>query len=515
MKKSMVCLMLCGLWAGGAWGVDISLKPMGTYATGVFNAAGAQIVDYHPAFKWLFITNGADPAIDVVRIHPSGRPVFLFKIGVPGKPLSVAAHRHYRMIAVSVQGAAVTDPGTVEFYYVTGQHLGTVQVGSLPDMITWTPDGRKLLVANEGEPSADYTIDPPGSVSIITLGAGPWLSRMVAEATLETVGFDSVAVDPGVRIFGPGATAQNNLEPEYIAVSEDSTTAWVTLQENNAIAKLDIGTATFGWVRALGFKDHGKLGSGLDASDKDKAIAITPWPVRGLYLPDAIAAFTLGDEQYLITGNEGDIRAYAGYSEEARIGGLLLDPVAFAAWPDLIKSYNLGRLKVTNTMGDTDGDGDYDELYSFGARSFTIWNSEGAIVSDSGDQFEQITAAKYPANFNASDDTALFDSRSDDKGPEPEHVVVGRFGDSTVAFIGLERTGGILAYDVSDAAKPRFLDYYNNRDFLADPVTAEAGDLSTEGLLLIPANNSPTRTPLLVASNEISGTTTVFEVQVR
>ncbi|UCG48308.1 MAG: choice-of-anchor I family protein [Phycisphaerales bacterium] len=515
MKKLMLCLMICGMWASGARGIEISLKPLGTYSTGIFDDGAAQILDYHPVFKWLVITNAADEAIDVVKVHPAAKPELLFKIGLPGKPLSVAAHPRYGMVAVSVEAGDATEPGTVEFYRMTGQHLGSVQVGALPDMIVWTPDGRKLLVANEGEPNDDYTVDPPGSVSIITLGTGPALARVVADAAVETVGFDSVAVDPGVRIFGPGATATEDLEPEYIAVSEDSKTAWVTLQENNAIAKLDIDAATFSWVRSLGYKDHSILGNGLDASNKDDAIAITTWPVRGMYLPDAIAAFTIDGQQYLITANEGDSRDYDGFSEEERVKDLDLDPDAFAAWPDLADNGNLGRLKVTNTMGDLDDDGDYDELYCFGGRSFTIWTGDGVLVSDSGDQLEQIMAAKFPAYFNSTDDESAFDNRSDDKGPEPEHVTVADIGGSTVAFIGLERIGGIMVYDVSDPTGPRFLDYFNNRNFEADPETAQAGDLSTEGLLLIPADNSPTHTPLLVAANEISGSTTIFEVQVR
>jgi len=514
VKNSILCLMMV-LWPGSAWSIEISLRPMGTYSTGTFDGASAQIVDYHPLFKWLVITNRAHEAIDVVKIHPASKPQLLFKIALPGKPLSVAAHRRYGMIAVSLEGQSVTDPGTVGFYMVTGQHLGSVQVGPLPDMITWTPDGRKLLVANEGEPSGDYTIDPPGSISIITLGAGSQLVKMVAEAAVETVGFDYVAIDPSVRIFGPGATAEMDLEPEYITVSEDSRTAWVTLQENNAVARLDIDTATFSWVRGLGYKDHRLLRNRLDASDKDNAITITAWPVYGMYLPDAVAAFSIGGEQYLITANEGDSRAYDSFTEEARVKELKLDMDAFAGWPDLAKHANLGRLKVTNTMGDIDNDGDYDELYCFGGRSLTIWTSEGTFVADSGDQFEQITAARHPMYFNSTDDETAFDSRSDDKGPEPEHVVVGRIGESTVAFIGLERTGGIMVYDVSDAASPRFLDYFNNRNFEVGPTTVEAGDLSTEGLLFVPAKDSPTRTPLLVAANEISGTTTIFEVQVR
>ena len=547
MKKLVFCLMVCGVLAGAACGVELSLKAVGTYSTGVFDDAAAQIVDYHPSTKQLFVTNCADETIDVLNIHRANDPKLLSKIDLSGKPLGLAVHPSYGLIAVSIEGEEVTDPGTVEFYRVTGQHLGSVFVGPLPDMIVWTPDGSKLLVANEGEPNDDYDVDPEGSVSIIMLGADKQLKKKVENATVETAGFDTVVPDADVRIFGPGATFAQDVEPEYIAVSDDSKTAWVTLQENNAIAKLDIDNAQFEWVRSLGYKDHSILGNGLDPSNKDKAIAIDTWPVYGMYIPDALAAFTVGEEQYIITANEGDSRDYDGFSEEERVKDLTLDSDAFDGWEDLQDNANLGRLKVTTTMGDLDDDGDYDELYCYGGRSISIWTEEEeelVLVSDTGDQFEQITAAKFPDFFNSTDDENNFDNRSDDKGPEPEHVVVGKIGDSQVAFVGLERIGGIMAYDVSDPEKPRFLDYVNNRDFsipieievpvidpdtgepVIDPDTGEpetedvlnpewqkAGDLSTEGLLFIPGSASSC--PLVVAANEVSGTVTVYEVQVR
>ena len=418
---------------------------------------------------------------------------------------------------------------------MAGKPLGAVAVGPLPDMIVWTPDGKKLLVASEGEPNDDYDVDPEGSVSIITLGADGQLAERVTNASVQMVGFGAVVPDENVRVFGEDATFAQDAEPEYIAVSEDSKTAWVTLQENNAIAKLNIETAQFEWVRGLGYKDHSVLGNALDPSNKDDGIEIANWPVYGLYIPDAIAAFRVGEEQYLITANEGDSRDYDGFSEETRAANLDLDPDAFAGWEDIQDNKNLGRLTVTTTMGDVDDDGDYDEIYCFGGRSLSIWSAEGELVSDTGDQFERITAAKYPDFFNSTDDDNGFDSRSDDKGPEPEHVVVGDVGGSKVAFVGLERIGGIMAYDVSDPEKPRFLDYVNNRDFsipiwievtIVDPDTGEeteeeilnpewqkAGDLSTEGLVLIPGSASSC--PLVISANEVSGTVTVFEIQVR
>jgi len=229
-------------------------------------------------------------------------------------------------------------------------------------MLTFTPDGRFLLVANEGEPSDDYLVDPEGSVSIVDLGAG-------LPGTVRTAGFSAFAgtlLSPAVRVFGPRASFAQDLEPEYITVSDDGRRAWVTLQDNNAIAEIDVERGVTIAIRGLGFKDHLLVGNGLDASDRDgPSINILTWPVRGLYQPDAIASYRVGGQTYLITANEGDARDYDGFSEEARVGALRLDPVAFPNAAALQSSAQLGRLTVTTANGDPDRDGDFDELYSF------------------------------------------------------------------------------------------------------------------------------------------------------
>jgi hypothetical protein len=295
-------------------------------------------------------------------------------------------------------------------------------------------------------------------------------------------------------------------------VSHDSKTAWVTLQENNAIGILDLKHAKFIALAGLGFKDHNLPGNGFDASDRDNVINIANWPVHGMYLPDAIAAYRFWGHSYLITANEGDVREYSGLNEAVRIGSANLDVAAFPTAADLKQSTKLGRLNITNKFGDVDNDSDIDVLHSFGARSFSIWNANGKLVFDSGDAIEQITAAAFPANFNASNTSNSFDNRSDDKGPEPEGVVIAEFGHRTFAFIGLERVGGILIYDVTNPRKVSFIQYINTRDFAGDPATGTAGDLGPEGLIFIKAKDSPNGKPLLVVGNEISGTTSIYEI---
>jgi hypothetical protein len=401
--------------------------------------------------------------------------------------------------------------------------LNQVTVGALPDMLTFTPDGRNVLVANEGEPSDDYLIDPEGSVSIISLRDGVANLTQAAVTTL-FFGDDIPAVNAAsIRVFGPAANRARDFEPEYITVSPDSRTAWVTLQENNAIAELDVRRRRFTRIAGLGTKDHMMPGNALDPSDRDGALGVGSiqlgnWPVRGMYQPDGIHAFTARGKTYLITANEGDAREYSAFSELGRVKDLVaagrLDPSspAFSHATDA----ELGRLRVTTASGDTDGDGDIDVLHAFGARSFSIWSEDLDQVFDSGDDFERKTAELEPANFNATNDAnQSFDTRSDDKGPEPEYVTTGRLWGRTYAFIGLERIGGVMIYDVTRPSSPQFATYFNHRDFapVIDATNfALAKDLGPEGLLFIAPEDSPDRTPLLVLSNEVSGTTTILRI---
>jgi DNA-binding beta-propeller fold protein YncE len=417
------------------------------------------------------------------------------------------------VIAVAMQNAVKTDPGQVVFFDLQLQILHAVPVGALPDLVTLSPDGRWVLVANEGEPNsyglAD-SVDPEGSITIIDLATGV-MTPTVRTATFTA--FNGAALDPTIRIFGPNATVAQDLEPEGIAVSPDSGTAYVTLQENNALGVVDIESATVTQLIGLGFKDHNLPGNGLDASNLDNMVNIANWPVLGLYLPDEVAAIAYQGNTYLVMANEGDARDYPGLKEEVRCGSasVVLDPVRFPNAAQLKKNANLGRLNVSNVHADADGDGDYDALYSFGARSFSIRDAAGQIVFDSGDQLEQLTAALFPLNFNCNNTASARDSRSDDKGPEPEGVALGKVAGRLLAFVGLERIGGVVVYDVSNPFAVELVDYVNTRTFDEPP----AGDLGPEGLQFISADDSPTGRPLLAVAHEISGSVTLFEITKR
>lgn len=500
----------------------VQLEPLGTYASGIFAEGGAEIVAHDPDSQRLFVVNARQNSVDVLDLSVPATPTLLFSIdltpyGAGANSVAVSGRlgerdRRRATVAVAVEAADRQAPGRVAFFDVDGQALSSVEVGALPDMLVFSPDGRWLLVANEGEPSDDYATDPAGSVSVIDVSRGV---RGLTQADVRTAGFErfTPADLPGVRLFGPGASVAQDLEPEYITISRDSRQAWVTLQENNAIARIDLRLARVIDVVALGTKDHSLAGNELDPSDRDGGIRLGSWPVRGFYLPDAIASYRVAGRTFLVTANEGDARDYDGYSEEERVKDLVLDPTAFTDAATLRADANLGRLRVTSSAGDVDHDGDFDELYSFGARSFSIWSSEGELVFDSGNALERLIAAELPAQFNSTNDAnGSFDSRSDDKGPEPEGLALGRVRGRWLLFVGLERVGGVAAYDVSDPCAPRFLDYVNTRNFDGSPAAGTAGDLGPEGLAFIDADDSPTGEPLLAMGNEVSGTTTLFRL---
>lgn len=592
--------------------LSVQLEKIGTHATGLFEVSAAEIPAYDAASRRLFVVNAQAGQVDVLDLRDPQSPA---KIGVldaatalafPGAEInSVAVHDG--VVAVAVQAALKTDNGRVALFRASDLTLlGQAAVGALPDMVTFTPDGKTVLLANEGEPSDDYQIDPEGSIAIVdvTNPAAP----VVRTAGFAAFNGQAAALRAkGVRIYGPGASVAQDLEPEYIAVSADGRTAWATLQENNALAKIDIASAAVTDILPLGFKDHGVAGNEMDASDNEGgAINIKARPgVRGMYLPDAMSAYTAGGQTYLVTANEGDARAWfpigpaqseddaladysnrisTGFVEEFRVKHLinrtgwagrlgtdlppqLVDLIPGGATggflnPDVFgycgaiagnpmgcrNDAELGRLNISWTMGyrtdalgnavrfNTSGVEDpagtrlmYDQLYSYGARSFSIWNAQGELVWDSGAEFEKFfasaecklgSARNIPCAdfFNSGHNEGnAKDSRSDAKGPEPEGVAIGQVNGRTLAFIGLERMGGVMVYDITEPTAPRRLDYLNSREdwTTADPgtVLASAGDLGPEGLVFIPASQSPDGTPLLVVGNEVSGTTSVYRVK--
>jgi 2',3'-cyclic-nucleotide 2'-phosphodiesterase/3'-nucleotidase/5'-nucleotidase len=559
-------LALATWQASGAAEKMIGLTPIGSYASGHFNASAAETVAHDPVTQWLYVVNSTNRTVDVLSITDPTQPTKLGSINlvqVPptqyGTPRGLAVQDG--IVAVSFEATPKTSLGVVAFLVavldtslppgqqITVPDLRQVTVGALPDMITFTPNGRFLLVANEGEPNTyndvgantnGPSIDPEGSVSIINLSGGVSALTQADVRTAVFTNFNHRTAElraAGVRIYGPNATVAQDLEPEYIAVAQNSQTAWVTLQENNAVATIDIVTAEVTEILPLGYKDHSLTNNGfgisnaLDASDQDGANKIVNWPVKGMYQPDGIAAYSFLGENYLVMANEGDVRSVLGLlpppssgSEDIRVGSAdyVLNPALYsgAMISFLKQNTNLGRLQTSRITGDLDGDGKYDEIHVFGGRSFSIRKASGELVFDSGDQFEQATAAFHPLNFNANNSNNGRDTRSDDSGPEPECLVLGHAFGRQFAFIGLERIGGIMIYDVTNPHQTRFVNYVNNRNFGVTPSAANipprlapnTGDLCPEAILFIKEENSPNGKPLLVVTHEVSGTTTVFEI---
>ncbi|MCO6492558.1 MAG: choice-of-anchor I family protein [Phaeodactylibacter sp.] len=476
--------------------------------------ASAEIVAHDAASSRLFVTNSSENKLMILDFSDPARikEIRSVHLDVFGGRINSVAVRD-GVVAVAIQGVEGTDPGRVAFLDVNGIFISAATVGAMPDMIVFSPDGNKVLTANEGEPSDDYRVDPEGSVSIIDISGG---IASPATTTLDFTAFngyrDELAAQ-GVRIYGPGATVAQDLEPEYIAVSDDGTTAYITCQENNALAVADLTAPEISAIIPLGYKDWSAEGLTLDVSNSSGGIFFANWPIKGMYQPDAIDFFTAGGKPYLITANEGDARDYEGFTEEYRVKDkkIVLNERFFPGAALLRDDALLGRLRVSSATGDVDGDGQFEELHTFGGRSFAIWDAAtGALVYDSGNALEQITAADpvFGPLFNSQNKDNDFKSRSDDKGPEPASVKVAELNGIPFAFVALERIGGVVMYSLEKPASPEFVQYINTR-----AVDSLGGDLSPEGLIYIAPEDSPTGTAYVLAAHEISGSVAVFELE--
>jgi hypothetical protein len=477
------------------------LSSLGNSTTAA-NNFGAEIPAYDPSSRRLFLT-GPNNRLDIADISNPASPITLSSLDLSsyGAGVNSVAIKN-GIVALAMEANPITNNGSVVFFDTNGVFQSQVTVGALPDMLTFTPDGNRVLVANEGEPANG--VNPDGSVSIIDLSAGV-LNPTVNTATFTSFnGQENTLRSQGVRIF-PGQTVSQDVEPEYITVSDDGTTAWVSLQENNAIAIVNIVNAQVTSILPLGAKNFNAPGNGLDPSDQDGGVNINNWPVFGLYQPDTIATVTIAGQTYLISANEGDTR-----NEARRVSTLTLDPNAFPNAAQLKLNQNLGRLDVSSIDG-LNAQGQYSQLFAYGGRSFSIWNVTNGLsqVFDSGDDFEQILAA-FSATpltasiFNSDGTPSSFDSRSDNRGPEPEGLALGTVGNRLYSFVGIERAGGFMVYDITNPSNPLLTNYIND---------SQLGDISPEGLLFIPAADSPNGTPLLIVANEVSRNVAIYSVK--
>ena len=534
---------------------------------GVLNAqspeGAAEIVAYQASKKWIYAINssGDDAVVNILPADTFDTAALVkdnegvisatnltsvitlpLNENTQGDANSIAIDENNNLLAVAMAAESTGDEGQIAFYDISGESpvfIKNVTVGFLPDMVTFTHDGAKAVVANEGEPSGDYSVDPEGSISIIDITNNVIADTAInidfkaynnKQTELEAQGV--VFANPNGRTINGNlinTTVAMDLEPEYVSISKDNKYAYVSIQENNALAIVNLQDNSLE-LKGLGFKEWSSLQ--LDASDKDGGVNFKSYPgLYGMYQPDTISSFSWKGANFIVTANEGDAREYffdttdeadciakggldydeddgcLAYIDESRVEDLTL-----AANFDYLNNddNDIGRLKVTTIKGDTNNDGQYESLYAYGARSFTIWDSNGLVVFDSGDDIGRITASVHGEAFNNNEDENKGDSRSDDKGAEPEALTIGKIDDRTFAFIGLERMGGIMVYDITNPYNVQFEDYFYNRGLIKDANIT--GDLAPEGMVFVPAEQSATGNPLLIVGNEISGSIAVWEI---
>ncbi len=430
--------------------------------------------------KRLFVVNGQNKSVDIVDVTDPLAPV----LATPGAlelPTGLGAPKWVTTaglyVAVALDNVNPQDKGRVALYLLSDLSLvETFEVGSSPKMAIFDLFGSRIVVANEGQPSADYSVDPVGSISVIDLRDG------VTVADVTEIGFSdfniggsrAAELPAGVRVFGPGASVAQDLEPEHIAVALDNTKLFVSLQENNAVAIINFADKSIDRIVALGSKDFGVKGNELDTSS-DGNVSMRNWPgVYGLYQPDGIGAYRFGGKNYFITANEGRSRNYSGFNEERTVAALVggTDPGVDASNPNFpTPDTELADLIVSNKAGNTDSDDEIEEISAFGARSFAIWNEQGELLFDSGSDLAMVTAASLGANFNDAD------TASPANGAAPKGIALVSSLSRIYAFVSLARTGGIAIYDVTSPLGVQFIQYVNNRDFANN-----SGDEGADGI---------------------------------
>ncbi|GAB2689583.1 choice-of-anchor I family protein [Aliiglaciecola aliphaticivorans] len=565
---------------------ELAIEVVGRFSAGgeeIYGKSAAEIVQFHEASQSAFAINAALNQVEVISLTniPTaavGNPItdtsltsqaFTFPSSVTVKDAdgadqtislgvanSVAINGD--MLALAVEAESKTDNGAVLFYTLDALGQGTfvkaVETGALPDMVTFSEDGSLALIANEGEPDTDYDVDPEGSISVVTITddvpadvantINLSTDMVFSNDTLDEEDYDTdekrraLLEAMGVKFAGPaGTTVAQDLEPEYIAIGAEGETAYVSLQEANAIGIIDLDDMTIE-VKGLGFKNWSEFE--LDFTNEDEIPSFSSVPgLYGMYQPDTIATYQWNGATFILTANEGDSRDWDEYSEEVRVEDIIDPDELNMQLSDELQAFydasgaddGLGRLKVTTVLGDADSDGVYEELYAYGSRSFSIWDQSVNQVFDSGDDFEKISSAILGNDFNSAHTENKGDNRSDDKGGEPEAIAVGEINGRTYAFIGLERSGDLFTYDVTNPFNVAFVAHNNNRDFDTDfeldddldnpcdesegmdcSEVAESGDLGPESIKFVSAEQSPNGNALLIIGNEVSGTVTVYQV---
>ena len=526
----------------------LNLNLIARYASGQYNVDGGvmEIVAYSQSNGYAYAINGQSGLLAAIPLGDLTAGISVARLSgtdIDVKALVEAADSSFRygdmtsvaispdntILAAALQAEGYHDAGRVALFACNADGSltlrGLVETGVQPDMVTFAGSST-VLTADEGEPREGYgdgIVDPRGSVTVAD----------VSTLTSEVVGFDAFdarrdeLASAGI-VLKKGVDSSTDLEPEYIAVSGGK--AYVTLQENNAIAVLDLASRTFDGIYSAGFEDYSV--TPIDIDKKDDAYAPRTYgSLMGIRMPDGIAAFQVDGKTYLVTANEGDAREWG----DEDLGTFYLSE----------DEQDFGEEGVTSPTGAITGENsglegkvvffkveDFDGLdsgkdYLFGGRTFTIYEAgENGVteVFTSGNDFETLTARYLTDYYNCSNDNTVVDDRSGKKGPEAESVTVGTVDGRTYAFVALERTGGVMVYDVTEPASAQYVNYINTRDFASIVEGSEeyedgeldkwvtGGDVAPEGLLFLSDAVSPTGEALLLAACEVSGTVAVYQV---
>lgn len=545
MKKSIATLASLGLVLGLGFSIpaqaadEFKITELALFDSGT-GEGGAEIASYHKDSQQVYITNGAENRIDVVSISNPSSPELVNSIDMSefGDAItSVAAGRYVIAVAThrepsfAANGVPSLKTGKLVVMYPSGRIIRSIDLGgSQPDSVTFTPDGLTALVAIEGEPicaadnpatdsdeSTDYSLakDPKGAVAIVDLrNPRTAKARLAGFAKFRASDLKRAGVVVSLTSTRPGV----DLEPEYVSAISNRT-AYVSLQEANAIAELDIPSARVTRIFSAGTTDMGAVA--FDLSDRDSGAGPATYEnVKGLAMPDTIATFMEGRDSYVLTANEGDDRAdWPCFTavDDVRIKDLDANLTSFPNWDELKANEKLGRAKVNPNIGDADGDGKYERFFLLSNRSFSIFKN-GKRIYDSGNLFESLqTTAFGVENINGSWDTDTGEyspqSRSDDKGPEPEGLAIGMVGDSRVAVIGMERMSALLFMNITNPAKPEVIKWEQMLPVRDIDLATEGKRFSPEGLYFIDAADSPNGKPLLLTSYEVSGTLTIHQIE--
>ena len=516
-------------------GAEASVFQTIKFLGGASLPTGGEIVDY--ANGKVLTTNSGNGThkVEILTISSSGAftgnstsvdlsSVFGGAANINSVSSVLADQRGFGVATVIPTGTGQADLGKIAIFNIeSGAILKTLDVGYHPDSVTITPNGTKLVVVNEGEyGSTNSTIaesvSRPGSISIVDISSvsSAALAANLTQSKVTTIDFSSANLATGVSIAGLRnarldtlTTKTANLadiEPEYATAT--NTKAYITLQENNAIAVFDFATSKYSAIFELG-----TIEQLIDASDRDGANSTTSIAindsVHGLPMPDTIANFSRSGSVFLMTANEGDARP-----DDADIArGSTLTANMTSAVAATATNTGIGRLNLLRFEGDDNNDGKIELPTMMGTRSFTIWNSSnGSLVYDSGSTLEMFAAANDFETFNTnSGSLSNTDTRSDDKGPEPEAIAYASLGGRDYAFVGCERQNGIYAFDITDLSMVKVVGYFNTISSTQD---SGAAYISPESIKFIPAASNPSGKNLLLVGYEgtgSNGSVAVFE----